>query len=161
VYPGAGLAPHAGTLLESLRTAGSTLLRPRTVSRSNGPATLNEGAPQVLTAAEAQDIYHGCMRQWRIRERFPQPDWSIVDLWVARHLLAQGTPDHRVQAILRLASPHFPRLHSNPADYLRRTIQRAAAFLFPRALRPPCAPHAETFLRRPDEEARSNSTGGR
>jgi hypothetical protein len=161
LYTCAGLAPQAGTLLESLQTAGSTSLRPLAVSRSRPPSTLDQAAPPVLTAAEAQDIYHGCMRRWHIRERYPQPDWSIVDLWVARHLLAQGTPDHRVQAILRLASPHFPRLHSNPADYLRRTIQRATAFPFPRAMRPLCAPHAETFLRRPDEEARSNSTGGR
>jgi hypothetical protein len=44
------------------------------------------------------------MQRWHIRERFPQPDWSIVDLWVARHLLSQGKPAVQIQAILRLAS---------------------------------------------------------
>jgi hypothetical protein len=36
--------------------------------------------------------------------QFPQPDWSIVDLLVARHLLSQGKPAVQIQAILRLAS---------------------------------------------------------
>jgi hypothetical protein len=49
-----------------------------------------------------------------------------VDLWVARHLLSQGTTAARIHAILRLASPHFPRRHGDPEDYLRRTIARAA-----------------------------------
>ena len=62
------------------------------------------------------------MRRWHIRKRFPQPDWSIVDLWVARHLLSQGRPAIQIQAILRLASPHFPRRHGDPEDYLRRTV---------------------------------------
>ena len=66
------------------------------------------------------------MRRWRIRERFPLPDWSIVDLWVARHLLAQGTPATQIEDVLRLASPQFPRCHGDPEDYLRRTIARAA-----------------------------------
>src|ERR1043166_932344 len=66
------------------------------------------------------------MQRWHIRERFPQPDWSIVDLWVARRLLLQGHPAVQVQAILRLASPHFPRRHGDPDDYLRRTVARAA-----------------------------------
>jgi hypothetical protein len=66
------------------------------------------------------------MQLWRIRERFPQPDWSIVDLWVARRLLAQETPATQIANILRLASPQFPRRHGDPEDYLRRTITRAA-----------------------------------
>ncbi len=67
-----------------------------------------------------------CMQRWRIADRCPQPDWSIVDLWVARHLLSQGTPAPRVETILRLASPHFPRRHHRPDDYLHRTLARAA-----------------------------------
>ena len=77
-------------------------------------------------AAEAVTIYRSCMQRWHIRERFPQPDWSIVDLWVARHLLSLGRPAVQIQAILRLASPHFPRRHGDPEDYLRRTVARAA-----------------------------------
>ena len=62
----------------------------------------------------------------RIREHFPQPDWSIVDLWVARHLVARGTPATQIRDILRLASPQFPRAHGDPEDYLQRTLTRAA-----------------------------------
>jgi hypothetical protein len=65
------------------------------------------------------------MERWRIRQRYPQPDWSIVDLWVAKRLLSQGWAPTQVQLILRLASPQFPRRHSDPEDYLRRTIARA------------------------------------
>jgi hypothetical protein len=99
------------------------------------------------------------MQRWRILERFPQPDWSIVDLWIARHLLWQGKPASQIQTILRRASPYFPRRHGDPDDYLRRTIARAA---FPSqgvAL-------GATFMIRPSapldaSRACSNSTGGR
>jgi len=30
------------------------------------------------------------VHRWQIAERFAPPDWSIVDLWIARALLAQG-----------------------------------------------------------------------
>lgn len=56
-------------------------------------------------------MYERRMERWQIRKRFPQPDWSIVDLWVARKLLQQGTPPAHVEAILRMGSPHFPRRH--------------------------------------------------
>jgi len=49
----------------------------------------------------------------------------LVDLWVARVLLAQGMSPDQVHAILRLGSPLFPRRHSHPEDYLRRTVARA------------------------------------
>src|SRR5207248_4470316 len=38
---------------------------------------------------------------------------------------SRRTPVAQVQAILQLGSPGFPRRHSNPDDYLRRTIARA------------------------------------
>jgi hypothetical protein len=79
------------------------------------------------------------MERWHIRQRFPQPDWSVVDWWVARHLLRQRWAPAQVQEILRLASPHFPRRHGDPDDYLHRTVTRAA-FPFPRP--PVCADHA-------------------
>jgi hypothetical protein len=34
----------------------------------------------------------------------------------------------QIQTVLRLASPHFPRRHGDPDDYLRRTVARAAFF---------------------------------
>ncbi len=91
-------------------------------------------------------------------ERFPQPDWSIVDLWVARCLLSQGQPASQIQAILRLASPHFPRRHGDPDGYLRRTVARAA---FPSPRRAVCDDHARASTPLETSSACSNSTGGR
>jgi hypothetical protein len=82
--------------------------------------------PPCVTAAQATQTYHAWMQRWRIAERFAQPDWSIVDLWIARQLLSQGAPPAQVQDILRLGSPHFPRRHGDADDYLRRTVARAA-----------------------------------
>ena len=71
-----------------------------------------------------------CLHRWRIAQRFQRPDWSIVDLWVVKHLLSLGFPTAQVEAIVRLGSPRFPRQHDDPDDYLRRTLARAA-FPFP------------------------------
>jgi hypothetical protein len=114
------LVPQAEAMLQSARALAAWHGPP--VCGSN--ATLPD--PVGIGASAAVEIYRGCMQRWRIRERFPQPDWSIVDLWVARHLLAQGTPATLIADILRLASPQFPRGHGDPEDYLRRTITCAA-----------------------------------
>ena len=89
-----------------------------------------------VAATQAAQIYRTWLQRLRIPERFPQPDWSIADKWIAKELLRQDTPAARVAEILRCGSPGFPRRHSNPQDYLRRTIERAAlelrSFSFPR-----------------------------
>jgi hypothetical protein len=121
-----GLASRATTLLQS----ATALASPHPVSASNALSTFQDPTPIDIAASVAIQIYRGCMEQWRIPQRYPQPDWSIVDLWVARHLLSQRWAPAQVQQILRLASPQFPRRHSDPSDYLRRTIARAV-FLSP------------------------------
>jgi RepB DNA-primase from phage plasmid len=143
------LAPRADTLLDATPRLDSRVLPPD--EPGPGHRTITEGA---------QQIYTNCLRRWRIHERFPQPDWSIVDLWVARHLLRQGTPAQQVQQVIRLASPGFPRHHADPADYLRRTLARAAAFPFPCALRALCVTHPATASAAVNSSC-SNSTGGR
>jgi hypothetical protein len=72
--------------------------------------------------------YRDCLHRLRIGERYPAPDWSIVDRWIARALLATGTDPALVGAVLRYGSPGFPRGHANPEDYLRRTLRCAARF---------------------------------
>jgi RepB DNA-primase from phage plasmid len=145
VHARVGLAPTADALLQSVRSlAGPPWLsaqRTDTALRSGAHAAFQEAAPTSVAAAEANRIYRDCVQRWRIRERFPQPDWSIVDLWVARHLLSHGMQATRVQDILRLASPSFPRRHGDPDDYLHRTIARAA-FPCRAPARPVCAGHA-------------------
>lgn len=154
-----GLAPAADALLQSARAlAQAPRLSPHPDSRCSHDSSAAESGPTCITTAEATTIYRGCMRRWHIVERFPQPDWSIVDLWVARHLLSQGTPATRIQAILRLASPHFPRRHGDPDDYLSRTVARAA---FPSPGRAVCADHARAPAPAQTASACSNSTGGR
>jgi hypothetical protein len=80
----------------------------------------------TMTVQGAVRIYRTWMKRWRIQARFPQVDWSIVDLWLARKLLAMHISPTQVEAIIRLGSPNFPRHHGDPMDYLRRTLARAA-----------------------------------
>jgi hypothetical protein len=79
--------------------------------------------PTVLGA-----LYRNSLNRLRILARYPSPDWSIADAWVARDLLATGTDPALVAAVLRYGSPAFPRHHADPADYLRRTLRCAALF---------------------------------
>lgn len=113
------LAPNAHALLESARN----LCRPA----GHSLPTSNTAS---IPTARARLIYDHYVRLWQIRQRFPRPDWSIVDLWVARDLLSRGVPAAAVCDIVRMGSPLFPRLHGDPEDYLRRTLARAA-FPFP------------------------------
>jgi len=118
----AGLAPRAADLIEYARM----LPAPRKSALVFPERGIHAGP------AEARMLYHNCVCRWAIAQRFPSPDWSIVDLWVARHLLARGLPAAQVAAVLRCGSPHFPRQHGDPDDYLRRTLARArATFPFP------------------------------
>ena len=119
LYAQPAVAPNAHALLES---AGN-LCRPAGRSLSNPK-------PASIGTAQASGIYYHYVRLWSIPQRFPQTDWSIVDLWVARHLLSRGVSPAVVRDIVRIGSPLFPRQHGNPDDYLRRTLARAA-FPFP------------------------------
>jgi hypothetical protein len=94
------------------------------------PAHLTPAAPHpsltLLSPQAATAIYQRFLHRLRIPQRFPQPDWSIADLWIAKALLRCRTPAAQVEAILRLGSPRFPRRHACPEDYLARTLHRAA-----------------------------------
>jgi hypothetical protein len=99
--------------------ATSAVLRAREVGAAPPPR-------RGITPQGAAAVYQRWLQRWRIRERFPQPDWNIVDLWLASKLLAQHTAPAQVMEILRLGSPGFPRNHGDAEDYLRRTLARAA-----------------------------------
>ncbi|HJS99241.1 MAG TPA: DNA-primase RepB domain-containing protein [Terriglobales bacterium] len=83
--------------------------------------------PNTDTATQpaARSIYADWLQRLRILQRFPQPDWSIADKWIAKELLRHGMSPPQAAAILRAGSPGFPRRHSHPDDYLRRTLARA------------------------------------
>jgi len=143
-------APDAEALLRSARAWASP---PPVLA-----ATVQDAATDAIAALVAAEIYWDCIERWHIRDRFPQPDWSIVDLWIARRLLALGRTPAQVREILRIASPQFPRRHGNPDDYLHRTVARAA---FPCPRRTVWTDHARTSSRRDSASTCSNSTGGR
>jgi len=143
VHATAGLASRAECLLQDARERADTAkFKPHSgqqVISTTWPLT----TPAPLSVAQATQTYQAWMQRWQITRRFPQPDWSIVDLWVARALLAQGISPVDVAQILRLGSPGFPRGHSNPIDYLRRTLARAFP-VFPAPGRGMCAAHVPT-----------------
>jgi hypothetical protein len=85
----------------------------------------------------APQIYQAWLHRLRIPQRFPQPDWSIADKWVAQELLGRGVPPATVAAILEGGSPGFPRRHADPLDYLRRTLARACQELASARFPPP------------------------
>jgi hypothetical protein len=158
VYTHPGLARNADELLRSAIRLPALTQGPSPGEPSACAARLQNTFPPSITVAEATRIYQGWMLRWRIAERFPQPDWSILDFWIARQLLSQGTPAEQVRAILQLASPHFPRRHADPDDYLRRTVARAA---FPASRRTVWTTHATASDPLACESACSNSTRGR
>lgn len=93
---------------------------------------LDPGLPSSAAAAS----YQACLQRLHIPQRFPDPDWSVADKWIAKELLRSGATPGHVHAVLRFGSPGFPRRHAHPEDYLRRTLARAAMELraapFPR-----------------------------
>ena len=128
IHTAVGLASHADRLLQAAREHAATSSEQHS---SVSSALRQRTTPASLSGAQAKEIYQSWMARWHIAQRFAQPDWSIVDLWVARALLAQGRSCADVQQILRLGSPGFPRGHGDPADYLWRTLARAFPFPAP------------------------------
>ena len=124
LYAQLGLATHRTSLLEA---AERRVMRARSAVPATG--SLRDPLPLDLVAfhtpAAASEIYQAWLNRLRIPQRFPQPDWSIADKWIAKELLRQGTPVAAVAALLRWGSPGFPRRHADPEDYLRRTLARA------------------------------------
>jgi len=125
VHARAILAPAGGALIQAARSGW------RFDELGRGEFH-GHGKSGSVPPGQANQVYQNLVRQWRITQRFARPDWSVVDLWVARRLLARGWPPGCVYEVIRLGSPRFPRRHGNAADYLHRTLDRAA-FPFPPA----------------------------
>ena len=121
------LASDAGSLRQAAHrmcdSPGSPASRPTLARPTCGVAAVHS----TPFAAEATIVYQQWVDRFGIWRKFAEPDWSVVDFWVARALLEEGVPPAEVEAVIRLGSPAFPRHHPKPADYLRRTIDRARA----------------------------------
>jgi len=121
----AGLAAQGAALLQA---AEHCLGNPSSLAESPRltlPAATHTCAAGFTATGVTAKIYASWLHRLRILQRFPQPDWSIADKWIAKELLQRGTPAQQVATILRGGSPGFPRQHSHPDDYLRRTLARA------------------------------------
>lgn len=121
-----GLASQGAALLEAgehgLDSPSERAQSPHLPLPAAPPTRATGTAATVATA----QVYARWLHRLRILERFPQPDWSIADKWIAKELLLRGTSAPEVANILRRGSPGFPRQHSHPDDYLRRTLACAA-----------------------------------
>jgi hypothetical protein len=96
---------------------------------SVSPRIGHRGVAMAGAEARPSPLYRQCLNALALLPRFPAPDWSIADYRVSCLLLQHGWGADQVAAILRQGSPGFPRRHPNPDDYLRRTVQAAAASL--------------------------------
>jgi len=120
-----GLAAHGASLV---MTAERQVARaPGAVPATRGPCgpLVRDAVTPVGDPSMASQIYQAWLSRLRIPQRFPQPDWSIADKWIAKELLRRGTPAAAVEDLLQCGSPGFPRRHAAPHDYLRRTLARA------------------------------------
>jgi RepB DNA-primase N-terminal domain/RepB DNA-primase C-terminal helical domain len=158
MHAAAGLASHAECLLQATRAQTLNPGDPPNSQNRSLAMAWPQTAPLHFSAVQATQIYQAWMRRWHIAQRFPRPDWSIVDLWVARALLAQGMSAVDVQQILRQGSPGFPRGHSCPAHYLCRTVARAFP-VFPAPGGAVCATHALASTVAAADSDCSNLTG--
>lgn len=125
-YAAGGLASNSRSVVERAVFAAAAI-SPARPHRRHAVPPHDAAADPVIDSVQAIAIYQDWLTRLQILQRFAQPDWSIADLWIAKELLSQGAPVSRVKSVLRLASPQFPRGHSDPEDYLRRTLARATA----------------------------------
>jgi len=148
------LASDAQQLLDVAHEWLALYAKPTPIHSATSPVSTTQelwAAPRPhtgITPEGAAAVYQRWIQRWHIRQRFPQPDWSVVDLWLASKLLVQHTPPAQVMEILRLGSPDFPRNHGDPEDYLRRTLARAAAPCFPRPVCGESTSNVRTSARR-------------
>jgi len=133
-----GLATNGPLLVQTaerqMRCARSTVTATESLP---GPLARELVVPASWIPSAACDIYEAWLHRLRIPQRFPHPDWSIADKWIAKELLRQGTPVAAVAELLRCGSPGFPRRHADPQDYLRRTLARALGELAGKAFPAP------------------------
>ena len=131
-----GLATHGASLVEA---AVPQLPHPILAASASDHATGLEAPDPFLTVSAATAIYRAWLQRLRIPQRFPLPDWSIADLWIAKELLACGTP------MLKSTPSSSSVVRAFPAATLIPTITCAAHWhapcgnsrllLFRRALR--------------------------
>ena len=125
LYAQVGLARNGASLVQAAEEPIGSLPSPFAFITATGSHDCELGSSPSSTLSAARDIYQAWLQRLRIPQRFPHPDWSIADKWIAKELLRRGTPVATVAELLRCGSPGFPRHHADPENYLHRTVERA------------------------------------
>lgn len=125
LYAQLGLARNGASLVQAAEQPIGSLPSPFAFITATGSHDCELGSSPSSTLSAARDIYQAWLQRLRIPQRFPHPDWSIADKWIAKELLRRGTPVATVAELLRCGSPGFPRHHADPENYLHRTVERA------------------------------------
>jgi hypothetical protein len=125
LYAQLGLARNGASLVQAPEQPIGSLPSPFAFITATGSHDCELGSSTSSTLSAARDIYQAWLQRLRIPQRFPHPDWSIADKWIAKELLRRGTPVATVAELLRCGSPGFPRHHADPENYLHRTVERA------------------------------------
>ena len=125
LYAQLGLARNGASLVQAAEEPIGSLPSPFAFITATGSHDCELGSSPSSTLSAARDIYQAWLQRLRIPQRFPHPDWSIADKWIAKELLRRGTPVAIVAELLRCGSPGFPRHHADPENYLHRTVERA------------------------------------
>ena len=125
LYAQLGLARNGASLVQAAEQPIGSLPSPFAFITATGSHDCELGSSTSSTLSAARDIYQAWLQRLRIPQRFPHPDWSIADKWIAKELLRRGTPVATVAELLRCGSPGFPRHHADPENYLHRTVERA------------------------------------
>jgi len=128
-----GLCPRAVARLDEIRAEIAesaerlALDHPETGSRHDDPSEAETPAPK----SDVSMRYAQLVRQWRglVREQGWDEDLSRVDWQVCLAMLREGWDPDQVRGSLLQASPGIWERHHNPADYARRTVDRAVLFL--------------------------------
>jgi hypothetical protein len=129
IYARDCLAPNGAALLEAV--AARPLPPPALASPIDFPPL--------------RGLYQACLDRLSIRERYPAPDWSIADRWVARELLETGAAP----------APWLPRYYVTavPAFHAGMPIPRTTCAGLSAPLR--CFPARPSAARPTDPPARA------
>ena len=101
LYAQLGLARHGASLVQAAEQPIGSLPSPFAVTTATGSHDCELGSSPSSTLSAARDIYQAWLQRLRIPQRFPHPDWSIADKWIAKELLRRGTPVAIVAELLR------------------------------------------------------------
>jgi hypothetical protein len=125
----AGLAPNGPLLVQAAAQQIRRIPSPIVTRSLRRPLAPERVISASATLPAPSTVYQAWLQWLRIPQRFPHPDWSIADKWIAKELLRRGTAVAAVADLLRCGSPGFPRGHADPENYLRRTLTRAQSEL--------------------------------